>query len=308
MKIVVLGSSNVDMSASVERLPLAGETVGNARFLVAYGGKGANQAVASCRLGGDTAFISALGDDSFGAELKEYFSATGLDTSGVFSINNMSTGIALIMVGNDGENCIAVCPGANGCFTPELVDRHEASIREASLLVMQAEIPLPSIRRAAEIAHRNSTPVLFNPAPICDVDNELLGMIDILVVNEHECAAIARIDNGAPVECADMLHKRGVANVVVTLGSKGAYARTPEGSISVPAFKVEAVDAVGAGDTFCGALAANFAERGIIDNEALTFAAAAAAISVTRRGAQPSIPTLDETIGFIAKHSQNKQH
>ena len=300
MKITVIGSTNVDMCSRVSHLPAPGETVGDGVFLQAYGGKGANQAVAAARLGGNVSFITALGGDSLGRELAENFVKEKIDTSALYKIEGASTGIALIMVDATGENCIAVNPGANAMLTPAMLDADKSAIENADIIVMQAEIPYATVKHAAAIAKSTGVAVLYNPAPVCDVDDEMMRMTDVLVVNETEGATLSGAIGHEAVAAA--LHRRGASTVVVTLGSKGAYCFDGERGFFVPSFKVKAVDAVGAGDTFCGALAVEYGSRGRIDADALTFASAASAISVTRSGAQPSIPTREETIEFLAAH------
>lgn len=286
------------MCSRVGHLPAPGETVGDGVFMQAYGGKGANQAVAAARLGGDVSFITALGGDSLGDELAANFRKENIDTTALYRLDGVSTGIALIMVDATGENCIAVNPGANAMLTPAMLDAHKKVIEEAGIIVMQAEIPYETVKHAARMAKAAGVAVLYNPAPVCAVDDEMMRMTDVLVVNETEGATLSG-------ECgyeamAEALHRRGAATVVVTLGSKGAYCSDGTVGFFVPSFKVKAVDAVGAGDTFCGALAVAYCRNGRVDAGGLTFATAAAAISVTKSGAQPSIPTYEETILFLA--------
>ena len=298
MKITVVGSTNIDMCSRVPSLPAPGETVGGGSFMQAYGGKGANQAVAAKRLGAEVCFISALGDDRLGDELLEYFKAQGLDVSAMVRAEGLHTGIALIMIDPRGENCIAVNPGANAALTPAHIDAARESIASADVLVMQAEVPYETVKHAARIARASGTRVLYNPAPALRVDDEMLAMTDLLVVNRGESTAISGLDGLE--ESAEALCRRGAAAVVVTLGADGAYYRDGSGTtLRVPAYKVKSVDAVGAGDTFCGALAVKYAATGRVDTDALMYATAAAALSVTREGAQPSIPTAAETIDFI---------
>lgn len=299
-KITVIGSTNVDMCSRVDHLPLPGETVGKGCFMQAYGGKGANQAMAARRLGGDVTFITTLGKDSLGRELLENFSREGIDTSAITCIEGVSTGIALILIDKEGENCIAVNPGANAALTPKHLEPLTSVIENSRVIVMQAEIPYETVRMAASIAQRNGVGVLYNPAPILNVDDEMLGMTDVLVVNQNEGATLSGKTDVE--EIARQLHGRGASTVVVTLGSKGAYCYDGTEGMFAEAYKVKAVDTVGAGDTFCGALAVAYAQNGKIDADALKFAAAASAISVTRAGAQSSIPTRDEVNEFCKSH------
>lgn len=303
-KIVVVGSSNVDLVAKVAHLPRPGETVGNAEFLQSYGGKGANQAIAAARLGGEVAFVSCLGTDSYGQELRSHFAREGLRTDCLFRTPLRPTGTALIYVSEENaENCIAVAPGANGLLDPAMAFRAEALIAASDVVVMQAEIPYATVRETAFLARRHNVPVLFNPAPACPVDAELMKAVDILVVNETEAEVVSgrAVEESTVAEVARTLVGMGAGAVVVTLGRAGAYALSGGQVVRMPGFRVEPVDTTAAGDTFCGALAV--ACRGGITAEALRFACAAAALSVTRLGAQSSMPRLEEVRTFLSTHS-----
>lgn len=304
MKIAVIGSSNIDMVAQVDHLPAPGETVGDARFMQSFGGKGANQAVAAARLGGAVTFVSSLGNDIYADVLKEHFQKEGIDTGYIRVDANHPTGTALIFVADSGENCIAVAPGANHSLSPDTIGHFTQAIEEANIIVMQAEIPYETIKRVALLAHEKEKKVLFNPAPACRIDAELMKAIDILVVNELEAAFVSGIDYTGDnlEEMAKALLEAGTRNVVITLGSEGVYMRNGQRTFRLPGYKVTAIDTVAAGDTFCGALAVVCAQKEI-DEEALVFANAAAAIAVTRAGAQPSIPTLAEVKLFLLKNA-----
>ena len=300
MKIVVIGSSNIDMVAQVNHLPAPGETVGDASFMQSLGGKGANQAVAAARLGGSVTFVTALGNDMYANILKEHFKKEGITTDYILDDANHPTGTALIFVANSGENCIAVAPGANYSLLPNSIEHFIKVIDEADIIVMQAEIPYETIKNIALVAKQKGKKVLFNPAPACLIDAELMEAIDILVVNEVEAAFVSGIEfTGNNLEAiARELTDKGADNVVITLGSHGLFMQNKQTTIQLPGHKVNAIDTIAAGDTFCGALAVVCAQKEI-DTEALIFANAAAAIAVTRSGAQPSIPTLDEVKHFI---------
>ena len=299
MKITVIGSSNVDLCSKVDRLPMPGETVSNGVFLQACGGKGANQAVAARRLGGEVRFVTALGDDTLGREMLEQLRQEGIDVADTSITPGQHTGIALIMIDRQGENCIAVNPGANWTLTPDRADLFKEQITCSDVVVMQAEIPYETIKHVAGMAHRAGVAVLLNPAPVCTVDDELMCMVDVLVVNRTEAAALS---GATDIEAAaSRLYARGAKHVIVTLGADGAYAFNGHTGTSLSAFRVQAVDAVGAGDTFCGALAVAFARQRDIDRSGLEFAMAAAALAVTKAGAQPSIPTEEETLRFLKK-------
>ena len=300
MKVVVIGSSNIDMVAQVSHLPAPGETVGDANFMQSLGGKGANQAVAAARLGGFVTFVTSLGNDMYADILKNHFKKEGITTDYIIDDVNHPTGTALIFVANSGENCIAVAPGANYSLLPGSIIHFSEVIDEADIIVMQAEIPYETIKKIALSAKQKGKKVLFNPAPACLIDEELMKAIDILVVNELEASFISGIeytDNNLE-EIAETLLKAGTSNVVITLGSQGVYMKNAKATIQLPGCKVNAIDTIAAGDTFCGALAVVCAKKEI-DQEALNFANTAAAIAVTRSGAQPSIPTLDEVKCFM---------
>ena len=302
-KIVVVGSSNIDMVARVHHLPRPGETVGDARFMQVFGGKGANQAVAAARLGGDVDFVTSLGNDMFAEVLTEHFKQNGIAAEHIRYSEKSPTGTALIYVSDNAENCIAVAPGSNGELTPDCLESFKEVFDQASVVVMQAEIPYETIVCVARYAHSKGVKVLFNPAPACRIDAELFSIIDILVVNETEAEYIS---GQSMNECdipamAQTLRDKGAKSAVITLGARGAYMASAEFCGQVPSYKVEAVDTTGAGDTFCGALAVACANEAL-SRDHLSFACAAAALSATREGAQPSIPTRDEVLKFIETH------
>ena len=300
MKVVVIGSSNIDMVAQVSHLPAPGETVGDANFMQSLGGKGANQAVAAARLGGSVTFVTSLGNDMYADILKNHFKKEGITTDYIIDDVNHPTGTALIFVADSGENCIAVAPGANYSLLPGSITHFSEVIDEADIIVMQAEIPYETIKKIALSAKQKGKKILFNPAPACLIDEELMKAIDILVVNELEAAFISGIEytGNNLEEIALSLLQAGARNAVITLGSQGVYMKNDKEIIQLPGYKVNAIDTIAAGDTFCGALAVICAQREI-DRDALSFANAAAAIAVTRSGAQPSIPTLDEVKHFM---------
>lgn len=279
--VIVVGSANVDQVFSVDRLPAPGETVLSTGFATARGGKGQNQAVAAARAGGDTVFIAAVGDDSFGKLTLTGLQDDGIDATHV-RVVDAATGTALIAVDTGGENFIIVEAGANRLLTA-LEEADRAAIAGASVLAMQLEIPLETVIEAATIAHAAHTTVILNAAPIRDLPDSLLSLLDILVVNEHEAAHVAA--GGDAVSLTAL-----VPVVVVTLGAAGAVLlRRDAPEVRVPAPRVVAVDATGAGDTFCGAFAAAVAEGADLDT-ALRFAIVAGSLSVQKHGAVPSIP------------------
>jgi len=279
--VVVVGSANVDQVFRVARIPAPGETVLSNGFTIAMGGKGQNQAVAAARAGAATMFIAAVGSDAFGTSMREGLSADGIDISLLRTAEGPS-GTALIAVDDAAENTIIVEPGANALLV-RLTVPDIAAITSADVLVMQLEIPLQSVIEAADAASASSTRVLLNAAPIRDLPDVLLAAVDILVVNEHEAAHLEAARPG--VSLRDL-----VPVVVVTLGADGAVLQRRDGDdIRVAAPSVTAVDATGAGDTFCGAFAAALAGGRDLE-AALRFAVVAASLSVEKAGAVPSIP------------------
>jgi len=302
-KIVVIGSSNVDLLMKMDHLPEKGETVTDAEFFQVYGGKGANQAVAAARAGGKVAFVNCVGEDAYTPQMVQNYKNDGIDTTWVFQEKGVASGHALIMIGGAGMNYLSVAPGANYRLTPEKIDLAMPIISEAAMIVMQYEITEAAIKHVVDIANRLGIPVMFNLAPARAFDPEYISKMDILVLNEVEAGFLADmpVNNEAEAEnAARVLVNRGVKKVIITLGSKGAFVMTKDEKVQVPAYKVEAVDTTAAGDTFCGALAVALVEGKSL-RESLQFASAAAAISVTRIGAQPSAPTRKEIEGFLRK-------
>ena len=256
-KILVIGSTNIDMIACVKHLPRPGETVGEARFMQSNGGKGANQAVAAARLGGDVAFVSCLGDDAGAAALRQQFAADGINTEALFTAKDTPTGTALIFVSQDGENCIAVAPGANHSLTCEAIDAVADRIAGAEYLLVQLEIPMETVACAIEKAYAAGTRVVLNPAPAMPLVDELLRKVYLITPNRTESETLT----GIPVhtvqdasKAAGALLAKGVGNVIVTLGSEGALIRTPAEELLIPARTVTPVDTTAAGDVFNGAL------------------------------------------------------
>ncbi|WP_151993928.1 ribokinase [Buttiauxella massiliensis] len=300
-KLVVLGSINADHILNLEHFPTPGETVTGQEYQVAFGGKGANQAVAAGRSGADIAFIACVGDDDTGNRVCKQLASDKIDTSPISSIKDASTGVALIFVNGAGENVIGIHAGANGALTPSLVAEQNQKIAEASALLMQLESPLESVLAAAKIAHQNQTKVVLNPAPACELSDELLGLVDMITPNETEAEKLTGVrvenDDDAAV-AAKALHAKGIQTVIITLGSRGVWLSENCNGQRVPGFKVKAVDTIAAGDTFNGALVTALLEEKPM-NEAIRFAHAAAAIAVTRKGAQPSVPWRHEIDEFL---------
>jgi len=301
-KILVIGSSNTDLIAKVERFPLAGETVEGKFFLQAMGGKGANQALAAHRLGGKVKFVTCLGNDANGKNTLKYYQQEGLDVTSALIVKNAPTGTAMILVNAEGENCIVITPGANHELSSEYIEKIEDEIATAYMVVLQMEIPIDTVKKVCQIAEKYNTEVLLNVAPARKVDADLLRMVDILVVNETEIEAISgmSIESHGEEAVIDAILARGAETVILTLGRNGCIAKSESARHVVQAFMVDAVDTTAAGDTFCGALVARLS-KGHDLPEALKFATASSAICVTRMGAQPSIPTEEEVNVFLSK-------
>ena len=299
--IVVVGSSNTDMVVRVPALPRPGETVLGGTFYTAAGGKGANQAVAAARAGGAVTFVACVGDDAFGVQAVQGFQADGIDTTYVFIVPETPSGVALIMVDGAAENSIAVASGANALLRPHHVEQAHEAIAGADVLLVQLETPLETVAAAVTLAARHDTRVILNPAPAQALDEAMLGHVSILTPNVSETEVLTGLplDEAARLdEAATVLLSKGVGAVLITLGSEGLYLAASGLRERLPAFTVKAEDTTGAGDAFNGALAVALAEQQPL-HEAARFAAAAAAISVTRRGAQPSAPRRDEIVRFL---------
>ena len=302
--IVVIGSSNTDMVLKMKTIPRLGETIIGGEFFSAQGGKGANQAVAAARCGGKVSFIAKVGSDSFGDNAIKEYSAHGIDVKNIIRDQNTASGIALIFVDDKGENTIGVASGANARLLPHDIHCLDEVISNASVLLMQLEIPLETIIAAAEIAHKKNIRIILNPAPSQHLPDHLLSKISIITPNETEAEQLTGIpvlNTEDALNAGERLLKKGVECVIVTLGAKGAIVVTNEFFEVISSFKVNAVDTTAAGDTFNGALAVELANGNNI-RDAVRFANAAAALSVTRNGAQTSIPSRNEVEQLLAKH------
>lgn len=301
--ILVVGSSNTDMIIKLDRIPRPGETLLGGAFVTAAGGKGANQAVGAARAGGKVTFIARVGQDMFGDQAVAGFIKDGIVVDHVTRDKTNPSGVALIFVGKDGENSIAVAGGANAKLSPADVRKAKAAIAGASVLVMQLETPLESVQAAADLAAKAGVRVILNPAPAQPLPDKLLKCVSILTPNETEAellTGIAVTDTASAAAAAAKLRARGVQTVIITLGARGAFVATENGGQLVPGFKVKAVDTTAAGDIFNGALAVALGEGKPL-KQAVRFANAAAAISVTRLGAQLSAPTRREIEKFLKK-------
>lgn len=298
MKILVIGSSNTDMCIRMDHLPRAGETVLGGDFFMNQGGKGANQAVAASRLGGDVTFVFKTGQDAFGDASREIFTKEGINIDHSFVDKEVSSGVALIFIDKGAENSIAVASGANGKLLPNDIDSVENVIKEADMILVQLEIPLSSIEHIAEIAKKYGKNLVINPAPAPaqNLSDKLLDGLYLITPNQTEAeilTGVKVVDNDSARLAAQVLLKKGVKNVVITMNSQGAYFLNADKELFSPSFKVEALDTTAAGDVFNGALVVAICE-GMDFEEALKFANKAASISVTRMGAYSSAPFRQE--------------
>jgi ribokinase len=302
-QIVVVGSSNTDMIIKVDRIPRPGESILGGEFATAAGGKGANQAVAAARAGGQVTFVARVGRDMFGEQAVAGFEKEKINTDHVSRDKSRPSGVALIFVAKDGENSIAVAGGANNGLSAADVRKAKSVFTGAGMLIMQLETPLESVQAAADLAAKAGVPVILNPAPARAIPDELLKKVSIITPNETEAELLTGIkvdSDQAAASAADKLLARGVKTVIITLGSRGAFVVGDGVRKLVPGFKVKAVDTTAAGDTFNGALAVALVEGQTLTN-AVRFAHAAAALSVTKLGAQPSVPTRKEIEKLLKK-------
>lgn len=300
-RIVVVGSANTDMVVQVETIPHLGETVLGGKFVIAQGGKGANQAVAAARLGAEVIFVARLGCDSFGQESLSAYLEEGIRTEYISIDDNMASGVALIMINRNGDNIIAVAPGANGQLSSSDVQAAESAFQAADALLLQLEIPMEAVQTAIDLALKYHIKVILNPAPATRLPDEIIRSVDFLTPNEAELSMLTgnTTDPGFHI-AKDFAYHHGIQALVVTLGAKGAYVLIGDTERIVPGYSVIAIDTVAAGDAFNGALAVALS-RGDDPLEAVRFANAVGAISVTRVGAQPSLPKLEEVIKFLAE-------
>jgi len=305
-KIVVVGSSNTDMVVRLRRLPAPGETLLGETFAMLPGGKGANQAVAASRAGGRVSFIGRVGRDDLGDRALSGLVKEGIDVQGVSRDVSAPSGVALIWVSAAGENSIAVSLGANGRLASKHITQAAKVFSQASVVLLQLETPLSSVRVAARLANQVGACVILNPAPAMRLPRELLRNIAVLTPNESEAESLTGIrvtDDASAARAARRLHEQGVETVIITLGSRGAYVSSHSVAERIAGLKVKAVDTTGAGDVFNGALAVALAEGRAL-RQAVRFANVAAARSVTRRGAQPSAPIRSEILRYLATRTR----
>ena len=299
-KIVVVGSVNIDMVIKSERIPSPGETVTGGEFVMPAGGKGANQAVAAARLGAEVTLVAKVGQDMFGTQSVENFKRDGILTDFILADADNHTGVALILVDGQGENLISVAPGANAATTPDEVQKAADRIRSADVVLLQLEIPLETVEFTARLASEAGVTVVLDPAPAAPLGDELLRNVTYLTPNESEATRLTGIevtDEPTARAAAEKLIAAGVENVIVTMGTQGALVATADRAFMVPSRAVEAVDSTAAGDAFNGGLAFALA-RGLALEDAVREAALVGALSVTKMGAQPSLPTAEEIEQF----------
>lgn len=299
-KIVVIGSSNIDLIMQVEHLPRPGETVTQGIFSQVLGGKGANQAVAAARAGGAVALIASVGNDSFAEDMLKSFQKDGIDTQYTVKNPKIPTGTALITIDKQGENCISVAPGANHALDSSHIRSAKSLLAAADLIVLQCELHPDTLAFAIDYCASLGKKILLNLAPAIPVDDSLLAKLHMLIVNETEAEFLLKQsleDFGGPQQAAQALRNR-TNGVIITLGTKGSYVSTVEFEGHVEAYEVDALDTTAAGDTYCGNLATALSS-GIQMEEAVKRASAAAAISVTRLGAQSSVPFHQDIEDFL---------
>lgn len=295
-KILVVGSSNTDMVVKSAHLPLPGETVLGGQFFSFAGGKGANQAVAAAKLGGDVAFLAKVGNDALGKAAVEGFKKEGIDVSHIITDPESHSGVALIMVEDSGENCISVASGANGKFTALDIEHASELVEKASFVLVQLEIPPEAVTALVEKAFAHGVPLILNPAPARPLSDELISKLFIITPNETEAELLTGVkvtDEESAAKAARILREKGAKLVIITMGAKGSFLLSDQEETLIPSIKVNAVDTTAAGDTFNGALTVALAE-GMEIKLAIQFANQAAAISVTRMGAQNSQPYRSE--------------
>ena len=300
-KILVIGSSNTDLIATMDHFPNAGETLEGISFQYAMGGKGANQAIAAHRAGGDVTFVTSLGNDANGNNTLKYYQNQGLNVSCPLLADDETTGTAMIWVDKNGENSIVIIPGANKLLSPDYIFARQDMIEKADIIVLQMEIPYETVKTICKIAFQKGKKVILNVAPAYRLEEEILKSVYVLVVNETEAEVLTEeeIEDIGEEAIVNKLLKGGVQNVILTLGNRGClYKNRNNETLKIPAFRVNVVDTTAAGDTFCGALATGISKNRNM-KDVLEFASAAAALCVTGLGAQPSIPNEKDVNEFL---------
>lgn len=306
-QLTVFGSVNVDHVIQIPDFAKPGETLKGENYRLVYGGKGANQGVAVARLKNETLntnFLGCVGGDAIGLEIKNAMAKDGIDTQGLEIVPEVATGIALIQVTNSGENSIVLASGANDYVNDDFVEAHQEALKTADYLLMQLETPISAVVKAAHIAKNAGAKVVLNPAPAQALPEEIFSSIDIITPNETEAeilTGIAVTDEESAKKAAEVFHQKGIEIVLITLGKRGVFMSDGQQSQIVKGFVVNATDTTAAGDTFNAGFLVKLMEGATLE-DAIQFGQAAAAISVTRPGAQPSIPTRQEVIEFLANH------
>lgn len=303
-KILVVGSTNIDNTASVDHIPAAGETIISSDFALHFGGKGANQAYAAGKLGGNVAFLSVVGADGHGESAMLNLNSAGVDTSAVYRIDGVPTGMAWISVSASGENNIVVVPGANAALNKMRICAAHEAIEAADILLVQLETCLEGVWETVRYAGKLGKTVVLDPAPAAVIPDDVLAGVSYITPNESELKLLTglAVDTEAEIECAaKRILARGASNVLVTMGSKGSMLVNAEGVRRFPAFAISAVDTTAAGDTFNAAFGVMLSKETADVGEAIAFASAAAAVSATRRGAQESAPTAEEAYEMMKR-------
>jgi len=301
-KIVVIGSINTDMVVRSSTIPAPGQTLMGHSFRITGGGKGANQAVAAARLGADVSLIARIGSDAFGEMSIESFKKEKISTENIYTDSEAPSGVAIIVVDDKGENIIVVAPGANAILNEKDIQDAEDVIKKAGIILLQLEIPMRTVAEGIRLAKKHDRMVMLNPAPAASIPEEILHSVDIITPNQTEALTITGIavnDAVTAQQACDLLHGMGILTVIITMGEQGAYISSDSYKGLVPGFNAGAVvDTVAAGDTFCGGLAIAVSEGKSLQ-QAVQFANAAAALSVTKAGAQASIPERSEVVNLL---------
>jgi ribokinase len=305
-RIAVIGSINTDMVVRSTEIPKPGQTLMGHSFITTGGGKGANQAVAAARLGGEVSLIAKIGADAFGEISLESFKKEKINTSHIYTDQNAPSGIAIIVVDDKGENIIVVAPGANALLSEDDIQKAEEAIKNANIILFQLEIPINTVAAGVQLAKEHNRTVMLNPAPASAIPADILQHIDIITPNQTEALALTGItvnDIFTAQQACDTLHAKGISIVIITMGEKGAYLSSGNEKRMVGGYNAgKAIDTVAAGDTFCGGLAIGIAEGKSL-YEAIQFANAAAALSVTKAGAQASIPFREQVTTLLKSTS-----
>jgi ribokinase len=304
VKICVVGSINYDLVVKGARIPRPGETLIGNKFITAPGGKGANQAVAAARLGGEVSMVGRVGVDAFGNELRANLKANHVNTENVWQTPGVATGVALIMVDESGQNSILVAPGSNMTLTKADIRQAEQAITSADILLLQLEVPMEVVVEAARVGHQHGVKVVLNPAPARLLPEELPQWVDIIIPNEYEAQVLTNHPGSSSEsgQLDDLLLGLGVKQVIITLGSQGARIISREKKVLKAPFQINAVDTTAAGDAFVGGFSVALAEGADIE-DAVVWGNAAGALAATRMGAQPSLPTRDEVDYLIKNNS-----